>query len=150
MFICSQDTLEFLPYTFQILSLLLEFRPRGSISAPYLELYPFLLSPVLWSRPGNIHPLVRLLRAFITKSEPSQFSATLKLNNVLGVFQKLIASKVRTVAQQLRYCYATVVLLLCNSCAIVAKQKVFFKKKKKKVRHPHLLRNSFTIVAKQE
>ncbi|KAI5718761.1 hypothetical protein M8J76_000021 [Diaphorina citri] len=91
--IIQQDTLEFLPYTFQILSLLLEFRPRGSISAPYLELYPFLLSPVLWSRPGNIHPLVRLLRAFITKSEPSQFSATLKLNNVLGVFQKLIASK---------------------------------------------------------
>uniref|UniRef100_A0A8D8S4P8 Exportin-2 n=1 Tax=Cacopsylla melanoneura TaxID=428564 RepID=A0A8D8S4P8_9HEMI len=91
--IIQQDILEFLPYTFQILSLLLEFRPRGSISPPYVELYPFLLSPVLWSRPGNIHPLGRLLRAYLMKSNPQDFGPTLKLNNVLGVFQKLIASK---------------------------------------------------------
>ena len=31
----------------------------------YMALFPHLLAPVLWERPGNIPPLVRLIQAFI-------------------------------------------------------------------------------------
>lgn len=43
---------EFLPYVFQVLSLLLEIR-QDEIPAPYMELFPLLLSPVLWERTGT-------------------------------------------------------------------------------------------------
>ena len=46
---------EFLPYVFQVLSLLLEIR-QDEIPEPYMELFPLLLSPVLWERTGtNCH-----------------------------------------------------------------------------------------------
>jgi exportin-2 (importin alpha re-exporter) len=32
-----------------------------------MELFQFLLIPVLWERPGNIHGLVRLLQAYISR-----------------------------------------------------------------------------------
>ena len=57
---------EFIPYVFQILSLLLEMH-TDSIPDPYMALFPHLLLPVLWERPGNIPPLVRLLQAFIER-----------------------------------------------------------------------------------
>ncbi len=34
----------------------------------YHELFPFLLMPVLWERPGYIPALTRLLQAYIEKS----------------------------------------------------------------------------------
>lgn len=57
---------EFIPYVFQILSLMLEMHEE-KIPESYAELYSFLLAPVLWERMGNIPPLVRLLRAYIEK-----------------------------------------------------------------------------------
>jgi len=53
-------------------------------------LFSFLLVPLLWERPANIHPLVRLLQAFISRG-PSQ--VVQQIQGLLGVFQKLIASK---------------------------------------------------------
>uniref|UniRef100_A0A1B6CNE8 Exportin-2 n=1 Tax=Clastoptera arizonana TaxID=38151 RepID=A0A1B6CNE8_9HEMI len=91
--ILQQDVQEFVPYVFQILSLLLELHSVGTIPEPYLALYPCLLTPILWERTGNVHPLVRLLRAFIQKCAPVQMESTLKISALLGVFQKLIASK---------------------------------------------------------
>lgn len=91
--ILQQDVQEFVPYVFQILSLLLELHDQGAVPEPYRALYPCLLMPALWERPGNIHPLVQLLRAFIHKTAPAQMESTLELNGVLGVFQKLIASR---------------------------------------------------------
>jgi len=38
-----------------------------AISAPYIALFAHLLQPSLWSRDGNIPPLVRLLQAYISK-----------------------------------------------------------------------------------
>lgn len=70
---------EFVPYVFQILSMLLELHGPGQIPEPYLALYPCLLAPVLWERPGNVHPLVRLLRAFIHKCAPQQMQNVLKI-----------------------------------------------------------------------
>ncbi|RZC37968.1 exportin-2 [Asbolus verrucosus] len=90
--ILQQDIQEFIPYVFQILSLLMEYTPIGSISDAYIQLLPCLLAPVLWERPANISPLVRLLSAFTVHAAP-QIVAQDKLGGFLGVFQKLIASK---------------------------------------------------------
>ncbi|XP_074027290.1 chromosome segregation 1 [Leptinotarsa decemlineata] len=90
--ILQQDIQEFIPYVFQILSLLMENTPTGSIPEPYMQLLPCLLAPILWERPANINPLVRLLSAFATQAAP-QIIAQDKLAGYLGVFQKLIASK---------------------------------------------------------
>ncbi|XP_071964073.1 exportin-2-like [Antedon mediterranea] len=84
------DVQEFVPYVFQIMSILLE--KHDTCPQAYMELFPHLLLPVLWERTGNIPPLVRLLMALIQKG-PQQVVASQKLGALLGVFQKLIASK---------------------------------------------------------
>lgn len=89
--ILLRDVSEFLPYIFQILSLLLELRPLP-VPVAYMSIYPLLLTPVLWERNGNVPALVRLLQAFIEKA-PRDVVANNKMSNLLGVFQKLIASK---------------------------------------------------------
>ncbi|KRT82399.1 hypothetical protein AMK59_3788, partial [Oryctes borbonicus] len=91
--ILQQDIQEFIPYVFQLLSLLVELTPTGAIPEPYMQLLPHLLAPVLWERPANIGPLVRLLSAFAVQAAP-QIIGQDKLSGFLGVFQKLIASKV--------------------------------------------------------
>lgn len=89
--ILQQDVIEFIPYVFQILSLLIDLH-TNTVPDTYMQLFPHLLTPSLWERPGNIPPLVRLLQSYISKGakqiEPQ------KLNGLLGIFQKLIASKV--------------------------------------------------------
>lgn len=91
--ILQQDVLEFIPYVFQLLSLLLEMREGFAvIPEPYMVLFPFLLSPLLWDRPGNVTPLIRLICGYIRQGS-AQIVAFDKLNAVLGVFQKMIASK---------------------------------------------------------
>ncbi|XP_016964685.1 exportin-2 [Drosophila biarmipes] len=91
--ILQQDIVEFMPYVFQMLSVLLEVREgSGSIPEPYWALFPCLLSPALWDRTGNVTPLIRLISAFI-KQGSAQIQAMGKLNGILGIFQKMIASK---------------------------------------------------------
>lgn len=91
--ILQQDILEFMPYVFQMLSLLLEIREgSGAIPEPYWALFPCLLAPPLWDRSGNVTPLIRLLCAFI-KQGAVQIIAMEKLNAILGIFQKMLASK---------------------------------------------------------
>ena len=51
---------------FQILSMLLELHSTR-VPEPYMALFQHLLVPVLWERPGNIPPLVRLLQAYVEK-----------------------------------------------------------------------------------
>ena len=89
--ILVRDVSEFLPYIFQILSLLLELRPLP-IPQPYMVIYPLLLTPTLWDHSGNVPGLVRLLQAFVEKA-PQEVVKDDKLLALLGVFQKLIASK---------------------------------------------------------
>lgn len=64
--ILQQDIVEFIPYVFQMLTLLLETRKDcGDIPEPYWSLFPFLLAPPLWERSSNTTPLIRLLCAYI-------------------------------------------------------------------------------------
>lgn len=90
--ILQSDVQEFIPYVFQILALLLELHTAPNVPEPYMVLFPCLLAPVLFERQGNIHPLNRLLQAFISHGA-HQVIAQDKTSGLLGVFQKLIASK---------------------------------------------------------
>uniref|UniRef100_A0A4W5JLS3 Exportin-2 n=1 Tax=Hucho hucho TaxID=62062 RepID=A0A4W5JLS3_9TELE len=91
--ILQNDVQEFVPYVFQVMSLLLEIH-TSSIPNSYMALFPHLLQPVLWERTGNIPPLVRLLQAYLEKGGATiASSAADKIPGLLGVFQKLIASK---------------------------------------------------------
>ncbi|XP_039293224.1 LOW QUALITY PROTEIN: exportin-2 [Nilaparvata lugens] len=76
-----------------MLSLLLELHNESGVPEVYTALYPCLLSPLLWDRPGNVRPLVRLLLAFVRKASPNQMDTVFPLSGLLGVFQKLIASR---------------------------------------------------------
>lgn len=78
-YILQQDISEFMPYVFQMLSLLLDVR-EGSTAIPqaYWALFPCLLSPTLWDRSGNVTPLIKLICAFIRQGSP-QIAAMDKL-----------------------------------------------------------------------
>lgn len=89
-YVLEQDITEFIPYAFQLLSLMLELQ-SGTVPQVYHELFPFLLMPVLWERPGYIPALTRLLQAYVEKTAES--TVVQKIMPVLGVFQRLIASK---------------------------------------------------------
>lgn len=94
--ILQNDIQEFMPYVFQMLSLLLELRGSGadpSASADtYGALLPCLVAPALWERTANVRPLVRLLCAYIAV-RPEQVLQARKVDAMLGIFQKLVASK---------------------------------------------------------
>jgi len=79
---------EFIPYVFQVLALMLEMHAEGAVSPPYLALFPHLLLPVLWSRDGNIPPLVRLLQAYITRGVRQIETDKLASLHHCGIFHK--------------------------------------------------------------
>lgn len=64
----------------------MEYTPIGNISDAYIQLLPCLLAPVLWERPANISPLVRLLSAFAVHAAP-QIVAQDKLVSGLRFFE---------------------------------------------------------------
>ena len=55
------------PYVLQVLAQLLE--ARTGLSPSYVTLFPPLLMPAMWERPGNIPALVRLLCAYMAKGK---------------------------------------------------------------------------------
>ena len=92
--VLAQDVTEFVPYVFQILGQLLCSRPaKAGFSEAYRALFPPLLSPVLWERRGNVPALTDLFTAYISRGM-QEISSPSHLTGILGVFQKLLASKV--------------------------------------------------------
>lgn len=89
--ILQMDVVEFAPYVFQILALLLGY--QRSLSASYSSLLPPLLHPSLWERQGNVPALCALLEAYLVAGA-DHIVLTNQLEPILGVFQKLLASKV--------------------------------------------------------
>lgn len=71
---------------------MLEIRGPSEIPEPYLVIFPFLVEAGLYETQTNISPSVRLICTLIRVS-PNKIAAFDKLNPLLGVFQKLIASK---------------------------------------------------------
>ncbi|WIA07912.1 hypothetical protein OEZ85_007391 [Tetradesmus obliquus] len=89
--VLSNDVQEFHPYVFQILAQLIELS-SPPLNAPYMAVFPPLLNPMFWERPGNVPALTRLLVAYLAKAG-QELAAAGHLPACLGVFQKLIASK---------------------------------------------------------
>lgn len=93
MEILGNDISEFVPYVFQILAELLHFYPENQpLSDNYKQLIRPLMSPALWEFRGNIPGLVALLQS-ILRNGAQTVVETDNLQPILGVFQKLIASK---------------------------------------------------------
>eukprot|EP00586_Coscinodiscus_wailesii_P008972 CAMPEP_0172520780 /NCGR_PEP_ID=MMETSP1066-20121228/292199_1 /TAXON_ID=671091 /ORGANISM="Coscinodiscus wailesii, Strain CCMP2513" /LENGTH=996 /DNA_ID=CAMNT_0013303589 /DNA_START=78 /DNA_END=3069 /DNA_ORIENTATION=- len=91
--ILQMDITEFTPYVFQLFAQLLEYRPKSAgLGAAYTAILPALLTPVLWDRKSNIPALTRLLCAYVANSPKAIVEGNF-LQGVLGVFQKLVASK---------------------------------------------------------
>lgn len=90
--ILQMDIAEFTPYVFQVLAQLLEYRSSGAgLSQAYMGMFQPLLTPALWEKKGNVPALARLLQAYIQKAASELVP---QLSPILGVFQKLLASKV--------------------------------------------------------
>lgn len=87
-YVLQKDVSEFSPYVFQILAQLLEC--RSTLSAAYSSLFPPILAPTMWERGANTPALVRLLCAYIAVGKETVGA---RLEGVLGVFQKLLASR---------------------------------------------------------
>ncbi|ANB15048.1 Cse1p [Sugiyamaella lignohabitans] len=91
--ILGGDVTEFIPYVFQVLSQLLNTpRPSKGLPEVYQPLVRPLMSPALWESRGNVPALVGLLEAILTRGS-ELIIETGSLEPLLGVFQKLIASK---------------------------------------------------------
>ncbi len=88
--ILQMDIVEFAPYVFQILALILRY--KHALSDAYASLLPALLHPALWERCGNVPALSALLEAYLAVGA-DQLVASNQLEPILGVFQKLLASK---------------------------------------------------------
>eukprot|EP00741_Cyanophora_paradoxa_P021915 tig00021428_g21154.t1 len=89
--VLQMDVSEFTPYVFQVLAQLLELY-AGPVSPAFMALFPPCLTPALWERPANVPALTRLLEAYLAKAG-DQVAAGKQLEPLLGVFQKLVASK---------------------------------------------------------
>ncbi len=61
------DIAEFTPYVFQLLAMLLAYRPGSTLSQAYQVLFVPLLSPALWERRGNVPALVELLDSYLQR-----------------------------------------------------------------------------------
>lgn len=92
--ILGEDVQEFIPYTFQILAFLLEsLLPTAPLPNDYKALVRPLLSPSVWELRGNVPGVTRLLNAIIAHDSSAIASSSEDLLPLLGVFQKLIASR---------------------------------------------------------
>lgn len=90
--IIERDVQEFTPYILQLLNLFLQTHTTETLSQRFIQLFQKVLSPALWEKPANTRPLTELMHTYIIKM--GQFIiANNMLIPVLGVFQKLIASK---------------------------------------------------------
>jgi exportin-2 (importin alpha re-exporter) len=92
--ILGNDVTEFIPYALQILAQLLQAKPSSQgLPQQYEMLVQPLMAPVLWEAKGNVPALVMLLEAILAHGGGHLFEGPGKLTPLLGVFQKLIATR---------------------------------------------------------
>jgi len=84
---------EFMPYVFQIMAALLEAEPTKPLPPNYQPLVGPIIAPQLWEQRGNVPALIRLLSAMIGRARGDILQNN-QLESVLGIFQKLISTKV--------------------------------------------------------
>jgi exportin-2 (importin alpha re-exporter) len=89
--ILERDVTEFGPYVFQILSQLMSLH-SAELPSTYNTLIPPLMDPSMWERRGYIRGMVQYLETFIRKNSAAVINNN-HLNPILGIFNKLVASK---------------------------------------------------------
>jgi len=87
---------EFIPYIFQILAQLLELHSSTELPGEYQQLVAPLLTASLWEQRGNIPALARIWKAIIMRG-PSMLASQGHVQGLLGIFQRLIGSKINDV-----------------------------------------------------
>ncbi|AES75588.1 putative armadillo-like helical protein [Medicago truncatula] len=78
--ILKNGVTEFLPYTFQLLALLVGLN-RPPIPPIYMQIFECVLSPHFWKSSANIPALLRLLQVFLQKA-PNEISQVNELNKL--------------------------------------------------------------------
>lgn len=94
--ILAQDITEFIPYIFQILAQLLELHAPNDLPNEYQALLGPLLSAQLWEQRGNVPALARLWKALLMRGA-SMIVANGQIEALLGIFQRLIGSKINDI-----------------------------------------------------
>lgn len=90
--ILQNNVEEFMPYVFQLIAALLEKEPTKPLPPQFLSLVAPVLAPQLWEQRGNVPALIRLLSALVPRAADA-LQQNDQVNNVLGIFQKLVSSK---------------------------------------------------------
>ena len=91
--ILQENVEEFMPYVFQLLAAIVEADSSKPLPQAFQPLVAPVLMPNLWEQRGNVPALVRLLTALVVRSS-SEMVANNQLESVLGIFQKLVSTKV--------------------------------------------------------
>ncbi|KAF8307881.1 Cse1-domain-containing protein [Clavulina sp. PMI_390] len=93
--VLQQDIDQYVPYVLQIVAQMLEMHATGeSIPPIYASLFPLLITPVVWQQKGSIPPLVRLIKAYLSKDSATIVASGTQIPQILGVVQqRLIPSK---------------------------------------------------------
>lgn len=86
--ILQQDLAEFSSYVFQLMGQLLAAHKEG-VPDVFWDMYPSLMVPLQWSRPGNVPALVKLLNQYLAKGASKIVSNEQSMTSLLGVWQQL-------------------------------------------------------------
>jgi len=89
--ILERNVTDFLPYTFQILGLLLDASP--SVKPLYQDLFARLLNPDLWRAQANIPGVIRLLRAYFSKHVAFSELLRAHMQGILERFQFVLCNR---------------------------------------------------------
>lgn len=85
------DITEFMPYVFQVFSQMMVLN-AAALPRDYSNLMGPLLTPSIWDKRGYIPSMVQFLDVYVRKNPAGVIEAN-QLEAILGVFQKLLASK---------------------------------------------------------
>ena len=83
--------IEFHPYIFQIIGLLLRLRP--TMTEAYASLFDKLLHPNWWKSEGTILAISGIIPDYLEKVDPHKFLTQTRLEGLLGIFQALLATR---------------------------------------------------------
>lgn len=89
--ILEMNVADFLPYTFQILGLLLDATP--SVKPIYMDLFARLLSIEMWRAQANVPGLVRLFRAYFAKHAVFRDLLLANMQALLERFQFILCNR---------------------------------------------------------
>ncbi|KAJ5070245.1 exportin-2 [Anaeramoeba ignava] len=93
--VLQQEGTDLSPYVFQIISQMLELSGQN-ISNSFFSVFLTILSSPLWESRGNVPALSRFIQSFLSKASQVILEKQ-QLEAVLGIFQKLIASRANEV-----------------------------------------------------